>query len=115
MGKHYAMKAYGVVDLYIHIFLTTALVGEWSASRPCRFTPEERAPGIHLKGGCVGPTAGLNDVEKRKFLTPPGLELRPLFRPARRQLLYRLRFPGSQRVLQSVKKMITELNKRPGP
>jgi hypothetical protein len=25
----------------------------------------------------VGPTAGLDDVEKRKFLPPPGLELRP--------------------------------------
>jgi hypothetical protein len=31
----------------------------------------------------VDPRAGVDDVEKRKFLTPPGLELRPLFRPAR--------------------------------
>jgi hypothetical protein len=29
----------------------------------------------------VGPRAGLDDVEKRKFLTLPGLELRPLGRP----------------------------------
>jgi hypothetical protein len=29
----------------------------------------------------VGPRAGLDDVEKRKFLTPPGLELRLLCRP----------------------------------
>jgi hypothetical protein len=29
----------------MNIFLTSALVGgEWSASRPCRFTPGERAP-----------------------------------------------------------------------
>jgi hypothetical protein len=29
------MKSYGVVDVYIHIFLTSPLVGgEWSASRP---------------------------------------------------------------------------------
>jgi hypothetical protein len=34
-------------------------------------------------------------VEKRKFLTIPGLELRLLGRPARRQSLYRLRYPGS--------------------
>jgi hypothetical protein len=34
-------------------------------------------------------------VEKRKFLTIPGLELRPLGRPARSQSLYRLRYPGS--------------------
>jgi hypothetical protein len=34
------MKAYGGVDVYIHIFLTSAIAGgEWSASRPCRFTP----------------------------------------------------------------------------
>jgi hypothetical protein len=34
------MKTYGGVDVHIHIFLTSALVGgEWSASRPCRFTP----------------------------------------------------------------------------
>jgi hypothetical protein len=43
----------------------------------------------------VGPRAGLDDVEKRKFLTLPGLELRPLRRPARSQSLYRLRYPGS--------------------
>jgi hypothetical protein len=29
--------------------------------------------------------AGLEDVEKRKFLTLPGLELRPFGYPARRQ------------------------------
>jgi hypothetical protein len=34
------------VDVLIHIFLTSALAGgEWSASRPGRFTPGERAPG----------------------------------------------------------------------
>jgi hypothetical protein len=31
----------------------------------------------------VDPRAGLDDVEKRKFLTLSGLELRPLGRPAR--------------------------------
>jgi hypothetical protein len=68
---------------------------EWSASRPCRFTPGERAPGAHWIGGWVGPRASLHDVEKRKFLTLPGLELRPLGRPARTQTLYRLRYSGS--------------------
>jgi hypothetical protein len=43
----------------------------------------------------VDPRAGLDDVEKRKFLPPPGLKLRPLGRPARSQSLYRLRYPGS--------------------
>jgi hypothetical protein len=70
------MKAYGGVDVKIHIFLTLAQVeGEWSASRPGRFTPRERAPGTHSIGGWVGPRAGLGNVEKRKFLTLPGLEL----------------------------------------
>jgi hypothetical protein len=43
----------------------------------------------------VDPRAGLDNVEKRKFLTLQGLELRPLGRPARRQSLYGLRYPGS--------------------
>jgi hypothetical protein len=43
----------------------------------------------------VSPRAGLDDLEKRKYLTLPGLELRPLGRPACSQSLYRLRNPGS--------------------
>jgi hypothetical protein len=73
------MKAYGGVGVQIHIFLTSALVwGEWSASRPGRFTP-----GTHWIGGWIDPRVGLDDVEKRKFLTLPRLELRPRGRPAR--------------------------------
>jgi hypothetical protein len=34
-------------------------------------------------------------MEKWKFLTRPGLELRPLRYPVRSQSLYRLRYPGS--------------------
>jgi hypothetical protein len=47
----------------------------------------------------VDPRAGLDDVEKRKFLTLPGLELQPLSRPAHSQSLYRLRYPGSLKIL----------------
>jgi hypothetical protein len=43
----------------------------------------------------VGPRAGLGNMDKRMFLTLPGLELRPLCRPVRRQSLYRLRYPRS--------------------
>jgi hypothetical protein len=43
----------------------------------------------------VDPSDGLDAVERRKFLTPPGLELRPLGRPTRSQSLYRLRYPRS--------------------
>jgi hypothetical protein len=42
----------------------------------------------------VGLRNGLDEVEKRKSLTLPGLELRPLRRPARSQFLYRLRYQG---------------------
>jgi hypothetical protein len=62
------MKAYGGVDVYIQVFLTSALVGgEWSASRFGRITPRERAPGTHRIGGWVDPRTGLEAVEKRKF------------------------------------------------
>jgi hypothetical protein len=37
-------------------------------------------------------------MEKRKFLTLPGLELRPVGRQARIQSLYRLRYPGSTKI-----------------
>jgi hypothetical protein len=40
----------------------------------------------------MGPRFTLDDVEKRKYLTLPGLELRPFHRPARSQSLYRLRY-----------------------
>jgi hypothetical protein len=54
----------------------------------------ERAPGTHWIGDWVDPRAGLDDVEKGKFLTLPGLELRHLGRPSRSQSLYRLRHLG---------------------
>jgi hypothetical protein len=57
--------------------------------------PQGKKPGTHWIGGWVEPRVGLDDVEKRKFLTLPGLELWPLSRPARSQSLYRLRYPGS--------------------
>jgi hypothetical protein len=65
------MKAYGGVDVYIHIYLTSSLDGaEWSASHSGRFTPGERAPGTLWIVGWVGPRAGLDDVEK--ILYPTG-------------------------------------------
>jgi hypothetical protein len=66
----------------------------WSTSCPGRFFPGKRTPGIHWIGSWLGPRAGLDDVEKRKFLTLPGLEILPLGRPASSQSLYRLCCPG---------------------
>jgi hypothetical protein len=52
-------------------FLVSAVNGgEWSASHPGRLPPEERAPGAHWLGGCVGLRAGLDSMEKRKHLLP---------------------------------------------
>jgi hypothetical protein len=90
------VKTYGEVDVQIHVFLTSALVrGEWSASRPGRFTPSKKPLSVHSLGDWLGPRIGLGDVGKRKFLNVAELELRPLGRPARTQSLYRLRYPGS--------------------
>jgi hypothetical protein len=57
-------------------FLTLKLDGdEWSASRPGRFTPGERAPGSDWIGGWVDSRADLEAVEKRFF--PPCRESNP--------------------------------------
>jgi hypothetical protein len=51
-------------------FLTVALVlGEWPASRPCRFTPKETDPGTHWIGDWVVVRAG-PDVLEKKTRTP---------------------------------------------
>jgi hypothetical protein len=68
------MNTYGGVDV---------VEGEWSASSPCRFTPGEKDPGTHWIRGWMGPRTGLDDMEKWKLLTLPGLELQSLGHPAR--------------------------------
>jgi hypothetical protein len=72
----------------------------WRCSQPhapAELQPrKEPPPRTHWLGGWVGPLAGLDDVVKRKkILTLPWLELRPLFHLARSQSLYLLRCPGS--------------------
>jgi hypothetical protein len=56
--------------------------------------PPAKSSDTHWIGGWVSSRAGLDDVEKKKFLTPLALELRLLGRPARSQSLYRLRYLG---------------------
>jgi hypothetical protein len=64
------IQAGKVVDVEIHIFLTSALAGgERSASRPNRFTPGERTPSTHWIVGWVDARAGLDHVEKIVALT----------------------------------------------
>jgi hypothetical protein len=89
------MKAYGEW-LYTATFLWPRKYLEVSGQlhAPAALSLES-APGTNWIGGWVDPRAGLDDVEKWKFLTVLGLELRPLGRPARSHSLYRLRSPGS--------------------
>jgi hypothetical protein len=46
--------------------------GDWPASRPGRLSPWKRSPVNQWRGGWVGPRAGLDDIEKLKFLSLPG-------------------------------------------
>jgi hypothetical protein len=48
--KYQAMKMYDLGTRW----------GEWSTSRPGRFTPGEMAPGTHWRGGWVGPRGSLD-------------------------------------------------------
>jgi hypothetical protein len=90
------MMVYGGVDLLIHNFLTSALDGgEWSASRFCHFTLEERASITHWTRCGEDPTAGLDEMEKLKFLTLSGLEIRTLGHATLSQSLYQLTYCGS--------------------
>jgi hypothetical protein len=77
------MEEYGE---WMYRFTSALIGGEWSASLPSRFTSEERTFGTYWRGDWVDPRAGLDYVEKRKFLTLQGLELRPLGRLARSQV-----------------------------
>jgi hypothetical protein len=90
------MKTNGGSGCIDHVFLTSGTSWRWVVS----FTPRplysrERASRTHWIGGWVGPTAGLDNMGKWKFLPPPGLELRPLGLSARSQSLYQLHYPGS--------------------
>jgi hypothetical protein len=93
---HWGLRDHGIVGVETHVLLTSALVRrEWSASRPGRFIPGERDPDNHYMGGWVGPRDDLDEMEKWKFLSSPGFEIRLLGSPASSQSLYLLNYPGS--------------------
>jgi hypothetical protein len=65
-------------------FLTSGLDGsEWSATSPGRFIPGEIAHGTYWIGGCVGPIAGLDVIEKRQIAFAGNLT--PAIQPAARR------------------------------
>jgi hypothetical protein len=88
------MKAYGGVYIDPR-FVDPSTSWEWSASRPGRFTPGERALSTHWIGGGWDPEPVWMTRRREIFLTLPGLELQPLYSPADSESLYRLHYPGS--------------------
>jgi hypothetical protein len=65
------MKAYGGVDVYIHIFLTSALTGnEWSASRPKPLYPRGNSPRYALDRRLGGPQSRSGRRGEEKILDP---------------------------------------------
>jgi hypothetical protein len=88
--KHYARKAYRGMDF---LDLGTGWKRLVSfTSRP--LYPWGNSPQYPFDRRLGGHRAGLDNVEKRKFLTLPQLELRHLGHSVRRQSLYRLSYPG---------------------
>jgi hypothetical protein len=93
---HYAMKTYAGVNVKIHVFFTSALVGgDLSVSRPSHLIPRKRAPGTDWTGGWVIARTDMDNVGKRKTLHLQELGLQPLGHPACSQLLCRLHYPSS--------------------
>jgi hypothetical protein len=74
--------------------LTSALDGsEWSASRPSRFTPKEKASGTHRKLGGLQSRSGRGG--EKNFQPTPGIEPENSDRPSRSPALYWLSYHGS--------------------
>jgi hypothetical protein len=73
LAKHYAMKTWG------NWRYSSALdEGEWSASRPCRFTSlGGKSPRYPLERKLDGPGVGLDAVDKRTILYYPETESGP--------------------------------------
>jgi hypothetical protein len=59
-------------------FLTLTLDGdEWSAFCPAHSICGKRAPGTHWIGGCVGPRAGLDVMERERKISCALLGIKP--------------------------------------
>jgi hypothetical protein len=70
-------------------FFDVSTSWRWVVSfTPPPLYPRGESPCTNSTGDCVGPRVGLDYVEKWKFLTLSGLELRPLAHSASNQSLY---------------------------
>jgi hypothetical protein len=71
LTKHHPMKTYSGSGGIAPRILTSALDGgEWSASRPGRFTPRGITARTHWVWGWVGPRAGMDMVSKTEIPSP---------------------------------------------
>jgi hypothetical protein len=101
LTKHHAMKAYWGVEDSSTYYLTSALDGgDWSASRPGRFTPRERAPGTHWIGGWVSPRAIMSFIIMQ-------------FSPRSIFLPFRSKYPPQHSVLRNPYSMFLPQSERP--
>jgi hypothetical protein len=71
LAKHYAIKAYWEWRyISTHSLASELDTGEWSASRPGRFTPMKRTHSTLRIGGWVGPRSILETAVKGKIPSP---------------------------------------------
>jgi hypothetical protein len=101
-------------------FLTSALdAGKWSASRPDRFTPGERAPRHPLDRRLSWPQSRSGRCGEEKNLLPTGIELRPsgsqpvAIPTELSQLLSHINYNDIHRRLSSTTKNV-RITQRPG-
>lgn len=65
------------MDVEVRSFSTLALGGHGQLHAPVRFIPGQRAAVTHCTGGWMGPTTGLDDLEKKEnLLVAPEVEPR---------------------------------------
>jgi len=57
---------------YVRVTFSYLNVGEWTESRPVRFTSCERSPSTHWMVGWLDPRTGLSVWEKRKIILSAG-------------------------------------------
>jgi hypothetical protein len=77
------------------VFFDLGTSWRWVVSfTPRPLYPRGKSPRYPLDRRLGGPQGRSRRLEKRIFLTLPGLELRPHGRPARSQSLYQLHYPG---------------------
>jgi hypothetical protein len=73
LTKHSSMKMHAAVDVQMHVFLTSAIVGGVISFKSLPLYPWRKSPAYPFDR-----RLGKDDMEKWKFLALPGLKLRPL-------------------------------------